>query len=119
MIISHAPSPSPDIFYSTPLPSQPTGPVLSDPSSSSPPQPLPIQNEQLKPADYVYYSRRPDDLSSDARARATAAKMKLEAHYKASLETTIELNVQCVTPPSPPHPPPVFLSFLRDIRSTC
>jgi protein-serine/threonine kinase len=110
MIISHAPSPSPEIFYSTPLPSAQTIPALdipaaldhqqqhqhlqeqASPSASSPT--TPVQNDQLKPADYVYYHRRPEDLSSDARTRATAAKVKLESYYKNALETAIDLNVQ-------------------------
>ncbi|KAI0031121.1 AGC/NDR protein kinase [Vararia minispora EC-137] len=111
MIISHAPSPSPEIFYSTPLPSAQSIPALAvsdspypplqsayapdpvSPSASSAPS-SPIQNDQLKPADYVYYQRRPDELSSEARTRATAAKVKLESYYKSALETAIDLNVQ-------------------------
>jgi hypothetical protein len=57
-----------------------------------PPPPPPAE----KPADYVYYERRPDDLSSDARARATAAKVKLQSHYRFALETAIDLNIRCV-----------------------
>ncbi|VDB92056.1 unnamed protein product [Peniophora sp. CBMAI 1063] len=103
MIISHhQPNPSPEIFYSTPLPSANSVPALAAPSQppepaqfvQPPPSPQPAQDEQPKPADYVYYQRRPDDLSSEARARATAAKVKLESFYKSSLETTIDLNVQ-------------------------
>lgn len=76
------------------------------PVSSAPPLPQHHQQEhQLpppppppaeKPADYVYYERRPDDLSSDARARATAAKVKLQSHYHFALETAIDLNIRCV-----------------------
>ncbi|KAI0309663.1 AGC/NDR protein kinase [Amylostereum chailletii] len=98
MILSRAPSPSPEVFYSTPLPSsssQPSSPIT--PVQRTPfLEPAPAQNDQLKPADYVYYQRRPDDLSSDARARATAAKVKLESHYKSALETAIDLKLQGV-----------------------
>ncbi|KAI0058793.1 kinase-like protein [Artomyces pyxidatus] len=66
--------------------------TLKRPATPSPAPPPPVE----KPADYVYYQRRPDDFSSDARARATAAKVKLESHYKASLETAIDLNVRGV-----------------------
>jgi protein-serine/threonine kinase len=71
-----------ELIYSTPLP----------PTSSTPAAPPP----EKKPADYVYYERRPDDLSSDARARATAVKVKLQSHYRLALETAIDLNVRCV-----------------------
>jgi protein-serine/threonine kinase len=60
-----------------------------------PPPPPPAE----KPADYVYYERRPDDLSSDARARATAAKVKLQSHYRFALETAIDLNIRYVLSP--------------------
>lgn len=109
-----------DIIYSTPLPgtsaiSTPMPMVAPVPLSAiqtyppiSPPLPqLPHQQQEHelpppppppaeKPADYVYYERRPDDLSSDARARATAAKVKLQSHYRFALETTIDLNIRCV-----------------------
>ncbi|KAH9031987.1 hypothetical protein EDB84DRAFT_1235673, partial [Lactarius hengduanensis] len=42
----------------------------------------------------LYYECRPDDLSSDAHARATAAKVKLQSHYRLALETAIDLNVR-------------------------
>jgi hypothetical protein len=94
-----------EIIYSTPLPgSSPAAPVSIIPAhASAPPQPqlLPPrhphpQSAVEKPADYVYYERRPDDLSSDARARATAAKVKLQSHYRFALETAIDLNIRCV-----------------------
>jgi hypothetical protein len=109
-----------DIIYSTPLPGAsaistpmpmsapvpfpaiPTYPPVSAPLPQLPhhqrehelPPPPPPPAE--KPADYVYYERRPDDLSSDARARATAAKVKLQSHYRFALETAIDLNIRCV-----------------------
>ena len=108
-----------DIIYSTPLPGASTMPtpmpILAPvpmpviptyiPSSSAPLPQHPQQEHQLpppppppaeKPADYVYYERRPDDLTSDARARATAAKVKLQSHYRFALETAIDLNIRCV-----------------------
>jgi hypothetical protein len=87
-----------EIIYSTPLPgaspiSVPAFAPQPQPHHPLPPQPQPPAE---KPADYVYYERRPDDLSSDARARATAAKVKLESHYRVALETAIDLNVRYV-----------------------
>jgi protein-serine/threonine kinase len=86
------------IIYSTPLPG-----ASSIPAPIPAPAParsllLPPQSAAEKPADYVYYERRPDDLSSDARARATAAKVKLQSHYRFALETAIDLNIRCVVP---------------------
>jgi protein-serine/threonine kinase len=77
-----------EVIYSTPLPGASSTPA----HNLQPPPPPPPE----KPADYVYYERRPDDLSSDARARATAAKVKLQSHYRLALETAIDLNVRCV-----------------------
>jgi hypothetical protein len=87
-----------EIIYSTPLPgasSTPTSFPIPVPVPQ-PQQPLPPQPAAEKPADYVYYERRPDDLSSEARARATAAKVKLQSHYRFALETAIDLNIRCV-----------------------
>ncbi|KAI0293508.1 hypothetical protein B0F90DRAFT_1398432 [Multifurca ochricompacta] len=75
-----------EIIYSTPFPGTSSIPV-SIPAL----QPQPVVE---KPADYVYYERRPDDLSSDARARATAAKVKLQSHYRHALEMAIDLNIR-------------------------
>lgn len=61
-----------------------------------PQRPLPLQPPADKPADYVYNERRPDDLSSGARACAKAAKVKLRSHYRFFLETAIDLNIWCV-----------------------
>jgi hypothetical protein len=87
-----------EIIYSTPLPgasSTPASVPIVAPVPQ-PQQPLPPQPPAEKPADYVYYERRPDDLSSEARARATAAKVKLQSHYRFALETAIDLNIRCV-----------------------
>ena len=83
-----------EVIYSTPLPGASSTPHVPahDLQSPLPPPPPPE-----KPADYVYYERRPDDLSSDARARATAAKVKLQSHYRLALETAIDLNVRYVS----------------------
>jgi protein-serine/threonine kinase len=87
-----------EVIYSTPLPGASSIPHHAP--APPPPhilvQPPPPPPAEKKPADYVYYERRPDDLSSDARARATAAKVKLQSHYRLALETAIDLNVRCV-----------------------
>ena len=112
-----------EIIYSTPLPgasSIPASIPVPGPAPQ-PQQPLPPQPVAEKPADYVYYERRPDDLSSDARARATAAKVKLQSHYRFALETAIDLNIRCVCvlwsgtapPSSPPRCQPVCLKRRR------
>ena len=69
-------------------------------------------------SDYVYFDRSTSTFSSDAVARATAAKMKLEAYYKNALETTIELNVQYVSVP-PPLPLPTRRSHTSTPAATC
>jgi len=85
-----------------PLPAIPSYPPVSAPLPQLPPQqhehelPPPPPPPAEKPADYVYYERRPDDLSSEARARATAAKVKLQSHYRFALETAIDLNIRYV-----------------------
>lgn len=45
-----------------------------------------------KPADYVYFKREPHLFSREAVPRATAAKMRLEQHYKMAVEHAIERN---------------------------
>jgi protein-serine/threonine kinase len=89
-----------DVIYSTPLPGASStphhAPAPPPPQLLVHPPPPPPPPAEKKPADYVYYERRPDDLSSDARARATAAKVKLQSHYRLALETAIDLNVRCV-----------------------
>ncbi|KAI9436116.1 kinase-like domain-containing protein [Lactarius psammicola] len=85
-----------EVIYSTPLPGTSSTTPVSSTHASAPPSHLHLQPPPVekKPADYVYYERRPDDLSSDARARATAAKVKLQSHYRLALETAIDLNVR-------------------------
>lgn len=84
------------IIYSTPLPGTSHIPAPIPTPAPAPSLLLPPQPGAEKPADYVYYERRPDDLSSEARARATAAKVKLQSHYRFALETAIDLNIRCV-----------------------
>lgn len=90
-----------EVIYSTPLPGASSTPHHAAAPPPLPhlilhPPPPPPPPAEKKPADYVYYERRPDDLSSDARARATATKVKLQSHYRLALETAIDLNVRCV-----------------------
>lgn len=56
-----------------------------------------VKEEKEKPADYVYFQRRPDELSDEARTRAAGAKVKLESYYKLALDTAIDLNVRSVS----------------------
>jgi protein-serine/threonine kinase len=69
------------------------------------------QDQISKPKgdDYVYFNRDPSELSSDAVARATAAKLKLESYYKDAVDTAIQRkgryvfvifrsSVQCLQP---------------------
>ena len=80
-------------FYPASLPTPTSVPI-----AAPVPQPLllPLQPPAEKPAEYVHYERRPDDLSSEAHAHATAAKVKLQPHYCFALETSIDLIIQCV-----------------------
>ena len=48
------------------------------------------------PADYIYYKRRPDGLTSGPRARDSPAKVKPQSHCRLALETVIDLNLRCV-----------------------
>ena len=61
-----------------------------------PQQPLPPRPPAERPVDYVYYERRPDDLSSEAWVHAKEAKVKLQSHHRLFLETVIDLNIRCV-----------------------
>ncbi|KAG5339458.1 hypothetical protein C0989_004144 [Termitomyces sp. Mn162] len=47
-----------------------------------------------KPDDYVYFERSTAEFSSDAVARCTAAKLKLESYYKVSVDAAIERNAR-------------------------
>ena len=65
---------------------------------SSPITPLYQTSPKLRGEDYVYFERRPqDNFTSDAVARATAAKLKLESYYKVAVDAAIERNARCVT----------------------
>jgi protein-serine/threonine kinase len=68
---------------------------------SQPPSPTtPLYQTGHKPRgeDYVYFDRRPQNyFTSDAVARATAAKLKLESYYKVAVDTAIERNARWVT----------------------
>ncbi|KZP25554.1 kinase-like protein [Athelia psychrophila] len=60
---------------------------------SSPTSPLYQANPKPRADDYVYFERRPqDNFTSDAVARATAAKLKLESYYKVAVDAAIERN---------------------------
>jgi protein-serine/threonine kinase len=67
-------------------------------SRSRPPSPTsPLYQTSPKPRgeDYVYFERKPqDNFTSDAVARATAAKLKLESYYKMVVDTAIERNAR-------------------------
>ncbi|TDL17095.1 kinase-like protein [Rickenella mellea] len=45
-----------------------------------------------KPADYVYFNRSTDGLSSDIMSRTKLMKMKLESYYNTAIEAAIERN---------------------------
>ncbi|KAF9006146.1 kinase-like domain-containing protein [Cyathus striatus] len=49
---------------------------------------------QQRPDDYVYFERSTSDFSSDAVARSTAAKLKLESYYKVAVDSAIERNAR-------------------------
>lgn len=44
----------------------------------------------------VYFKRSTEEFSSDAVARATAAKLKLESYYKIAVDAAIERNARLV-----------------------
>ncbi|KAF9530422.1 kinase-like domain-containing protein [Crepidotus variabilis] len=55
----------------------------------------PDQNlNKSRPDDYVYFERSTADFSSDAVARSTAAKLKLESYYKVAVDSAIERNAR-------------------------
>lgn len=71
--------------------SQPSSPISPLYQTSSCPK------EKEKGEDYVYFDRQPqDNFSTDAVARATAAKLKLESYYKVAVDAAIERNARCV-----------------------
>ncbi|THU87992.1 kinase-like protein [Dendrothele bispora CBS 962.96] len=59
-------------------------------------QSLAPQSEPPKqrPDDYVYFQRSTENLSQDAVARATAAKLKLASYYKMAVDSAIERNAR-------------------------
>jgi protein-serine/threonine kinase len=55
----------------------------------------PIQSSsRSKGADYVYFERDTSGFSTDAVARSTAAKLKLESYYKVAVDAAIERNAR-------------------------
>jgi protein-serine/threonine kinase len=63
----------------------------------SPTYPLYQTSPKQRARDYVYFERKPqDNFSSDAVARATAAKLKLESYYKVAVDAAIERNARWV-----------------------
>ncbi|KAF5350198.1 hypothetical protein D9758_007829 [Tetrapyrgos nigripes] len=55
--------------------------------------PLP-EGQKQRPDDYVYFQRSTENLSQDAVARATAAKLKLASYYKMAVDSAIERNAR-------------------------
>ncbi|KAF8892272.1 kinase-like domain-containing protein [Infundibulicybe gibba] len=51
-------------------------------------------SSKSRPDDYVYFERSVADFTSDAVARATAAKLKLESYYKVAVDSAIERNAR-------------------------
>lgn len=66
-----------------------------------PQQPNPAEQSSSKPRgdDYVYFERTTTGFTSDAVARSTAAKLKLESYYKVAVDTAIERNARYVVYP--------------------
>ncbi|KAE9397057.1 kinase-like protein [Gymnopus androsaceus JB14] len=50
--------------------------------------------QKSRPDDYVYFERSSSAFSSDAVARATAAKLKLVSYYKMAVDSAIERNAR-------------------------
>ncbi|KAJ8519834.1 hypothetical protein ONZ45_g3271 [Pleurotus djamor] len=56
---------------------------------------IPDNLQQQQPADdYVYFERSTSGFSSDAVARSTAAKLKLESYYRVAVDAAIERNAR-------------------------
>ncbi|KAG5654374.1 hypothetical protein H0H81_003832 [Sphagnurus paluster] len=51
-------------------------------------------SSKSRPDDYVYFERSVAEFSSDAVARSTAAKLKLESYYKVAVDAAIERNAR-------------------------
>jgi len=52
-----------------------------------------IRHTTDEPLD-VYFERTTTEFSSDAVARSTAAKLKLESYYKVAVDSAIERNAR-------------------------
>ncbi|KAF5387404.1 hypothetical protein D9757_005759 [Collybiopsis confluens] len=50
--------------------------------------------QKSRPDDYVYFERSTNGFSSEAVARATAAKLKLVSYYKMAVDSAIERNAR-------------------------
>jgi protein-serine/threonine kinase len=50
--------------------------------------------QKSRPDDYVYFERSTAGFSSEAVARATAAKLKLVSYYKMAVDSAIERNAR-------------------------
>ncbi|KAF4569704.1 Serine/threonine-protein kinase [Pleurotus pulmonarius] len=56
---------------------------------------IPDNLQHQQPAeDYVYFERSTSGFSSDAVARSTAAKLKLESYYRVAVDAAIERNAR-------------------------
>ncbi|KAF5338340.1 hypothetical protein D9611_012455 [Ephemerocybe angulata] len=66
--------------------------------SAGPSNPQRLTTDQAttrsKGDDYVYFDRSTKGFSTDAVARATAAKLKLESYYKVAVDSAIERNAR-------------------------
>ncbi|KAG5647797.1 hypothetical protein DXG03_007719 [Asterophora parasitica] len=51
-------------------------------------------SSRSRPDDYVYFERTTAEFTSDAVARSTAAKLKLESYYKVAVDAVIERNAR-------------------------
>ncbi|EIW79360.1 kinase-like protein [Coniophora puteana RWD-64-598 SS2] len=69
-------------------------PLPSPPTVQAPPSPRPPSetSSRQRGEDYVYFERSTEGFSSDAVARATATKLKMESFYKVSVDAAIERN---------------------------
>lgn len=81
------------MYQSTPGTSSPITSVPS-PHSLGPLQIPDTTSQTSRPDDYVYFERSNSGFSSDAIARATAAKLKLVSYYKMAVDSAIERNTR-------------------------
>nr|GAT43594.1 AGC/NDR protein kinase [Mycena chlorophos] len=63
-------------------------------SGQAPPSPTPQRSQDSQDPDYVYFERSTSAFTSDAIARATAAKLKLTSYYKVAVEAAIARNAR-------------------------